>query len=123
MKQERRSHARVKPENFKADISHHHSSEQEFDLSADIINISRTGIRIKLSESLDLSIHKNLRITMTLPDSGTPFTVHGILKHQHSENEYGVHYTDHVHGSIDDILFECVKLNDQTLLIKHYNPT
>jgi len=118
MKSERRSHHRVKPSNIQADISHHHASTHEINLAAEIINISRSGIRIKLSRPLDPTIHDHLRITMVLPESGAPFTVHGMLKHQHSDSEYGVHFTDHVTGSIDDILFECIELNDQTLLIK-----
>jgi len=55
---------------------------------------------------------------MVSPESGTPFTVHGTLKHLHSDTEYGVHYTHHIDGSIDDVLFECEKLNDSILLIK-----
>lgn len=118
MKPEKRSHRRVKPSNIQADVSSAHASDEEVDLSAEILDISRTGIRIKLSKPLDTSIHDKLKINMILPESGTPFTVHGQLKHQHSETEYGIHLTHHVEGSVDDMLFECVKLNDLTLLIK-----
>lgn len=118
MKPERRNHHRVKPKNVQADVFSIHPSEPEISLSGEILDISRTGIRIKLSEPLGKSINDNLKITMTLPESGAPFTVHGTLKHLHSETEYGLHYTHHVDGSVDDMLFECVKLNDSTLLIK-----
>ncbi len=86
MKSERRSHNRVKPDNIRAEISHHQSSEHEIDLIAEIINISRSGIRIKLSKPLNPTIHDHLKITMVLPESGVPFTVHGILKHKHSDS-------------------------------------
>ena len=118
MKHEKRSQRRVKPKNVKADVFSTHSFEQEIDLNAEIIDISRTGIRIKLSDPLDTSIHDRLKITMFLPESGAPFTVHGMLKHQHSETEYGLHLSDHVEGSIDDMVFECISLNESTLLIK-----
>jgi len=95
-----------------------HSSEPETSLSGEILDISRTGIRIKLSKPLGKSVNDNLKITMSLPESGSPITVHGTLKHLHSDTEYGVHYTDHIDGSVDDMLFECVKLSDSTLLIK-----
>jgi len=119
MKPERRRHLRSKPQNIKANILALNSSEPEISLSGEILDISRTGIRIKLSKPLGKSVNDNLKITMVLPDSGIPFTVHGTLKHLHSDTEYGVHVTHHVDGSVDDLLFECVKLTDSTLLIKH----
>ena len=118
MKHEKRSQRRVKPKNVKAGVFSTHSSEKELDLDAEILDISRTGIRIKLSAPLDTSIHDRLKISMYLPESGTPFTVHGMLKHKHSETEYGLHLSDHVEGSIDDMVFECISLNESTLLIK-----
>jgi len=120
MKPERRNHHRVKPKNVQADVHSSLSSKPETALSGEILDISRTGIRLKLNKPLGKKVNDNLKITMVSPESGTPFTVHGTLKHLHSDTEYGVHYTDHIDGSIDDILFECVKLNDSTLLIKSF---
>ena len=102
---------------MQVDVYPHHS-EQEISLNAEILDISRSGIRIKLTKPIKTRINDKIKITMVLPESGEPFSVHGILKHQPREDEYGIHYADHVDGSIDDILFECVKLNDVTLLIK-----
>lgn len=118
MKSERRNHSRVKPKDLQADISPSHLSDQETSLNAEILDISRTGIRIKLNEPLDNNVHGKVKITMYLPESGDPFSVHCKLQNQHSDTEYGLHYTDHVEGSIDDMLFECVKLNDSMFLIK-----
>lgn len=118
MKPERRNHHRVKAQNIKADVLSIHPSEPELSLSGEIIDISRTGIRIKLNEPIDKNVNDKLKITMTLPESGAPVVVHGTLKHLHSDKEYGVHYTHHIDGSVDDMLFECVKLNDSILLIK-----
>jgi len=118
MKPERRDHHRVKPNNVQANVFSLHPSEPEISLNGEILDISRTGIRIKLNEPLGKNVNDNLKITMTLPDSGAPITVHGTLKHLHSDTEYGVHYTHHIDGSVDDLLFECVKLTDSTLLIK-----
>jgi len=118
MKHEKRSQRRVKSRNVKAGVFSTHSSEEELDLDAEIIDISRTGIRIKLCAPLDTNIHDRLKITMFLPESGATFTVHGVLKNQHSETEYGLHLFDHVEGSVDDMIFECISLNESTLLIK-----
>ncbi len=119
MKPERRNHHRVKPKNVQAGIHSTDPSKPEISIDGEILDISLTGIRLKLSSPLGKNIDDSLKITITSPESGTPFTVHGTLKHLHSDTEYGVHYTHPIEGSIDDILFECVKLNDSTLLIKH----
>jgi len=119
MKVERRNHQRIKSKNVQANIHLFTPSAVETDLNGEILDISLTGIRLKLSKPLDKNVNDNIKITMLSPESGTPITVHGTLKHLHSDTEYGVHYTHHVDGSIDDILFECEKLNDSTLLIKH----
>ncbi len=118
MKNERRLHRRVKAKKIQADVFPDSCPEQETALNAEILDISRTGIRIKLSEPLNTSMGGKVKITMQLPESGAPFTVHGKLKHQHSDTEYGLHYTDHVEGSVDDMLFECIPLNERMILIK-----
>ncbi len=103
---------------MQVDVFPDRHSEGEISLNAEILDISRSGIRIKLREPANAQINDKLKITMVLPESGEPFSVHGILKHRRNGHEYGLHYTDHAEGSIDDMLFECVKLNDLTLLIK-----
>jgi PilZ domain-containing protein len=118
MNKEKRSHRRVKTKKLKADVHSFNDDGEEIPLDAKILDISRSGIRIRLSRPLRPDMGTKLRITMQLPDSGQPFTVHGKLQNQHTENEYGLHYTDHVDGSVDDILFEFVKMNDFVLLIK-----
>lgn len=118
MNKEKRTHRRVKTKKLKADIHSLNAEGDETPLDAKILDISRSGIRIRLSQPLSPEMGTKLRITMQLPDSGQPFTVHGKLQNQHAENEYGLHYTDHVDGSVDDILFEFVKMNDSVLLIK-----
>lgn len=117
MKPENRIHKRIKPKGLQAGLIFN-SEQQEIALDADIIDISYTGIRVKLKQPIATDMAGNIRINMLLPESNTPFCVHGILKHQASNDECGLHYVDHVHGSIDDLLFECVELNETTVLIK-----
>lgn len=120
MKPERRSYHRVKPQNVQADVFSMHPSQPEISLNGEILDISRTGIRIKLSKPLAKNVRVNdkLKITMVLPESGSTFSIHGTLTHLHSDTEFGVHYTHHAEGSVDDMLFECIKLNESMLLIK-----
>lgn len=116
MKSDQRTHKRIKPKGLQADLIFS-SANHELILEADIVDISYSGIRVKLKNPINPDMTGNIRINMILPESNAPFSVHGILKHQ-SDVEAGLHYLDHVHGSIDDLMFECVELDETTVLIK-----
>lgn len=115
---ERRTHNRIKTKGLSAGVFLDKEVDGEYPLSADILDISRSGIRIKLRKPLTPNIGDKIKITMTLPESGEPFIVHGLLKHLPSHDECGLEYTNHCEKSVDNLLFECVKLNEMTLLIK-----
>ncbi len=115
---EKRIHRRVKPRGLQAGITYKNTTLRETSLEADILDISYSGIRVKLQNPLDTDITGKVKITMILPESGSPFSIHGVIKHQHTDLECGLHYIDHVEGSIDDLMFECVELDETTLLIK-----
>ncbi len=117
MSDEKRNHPRLKPKGLRAGLAFT-SADQEIELDAEILDISYSGIRVKLKEPIAADFVGPVKITMILPESGAPFSVHGMLKHGHSGSEYGVHYVDHVEGSIDDLLFECIELDTTTVLIK-----
>ncbi len=117
MDTEKRTHRRLKPKGLQAGVMFS-SANQEIALDADILDISYTGIRVKLKHPIASDLEGHIKITMTLPESGTSFSVHGILKHQQPDTEYGVHYLDHIEGSIDDVMFECVELDKSTVFIK-----
>lgn len=115
---ERRTHQRVKPKNLKADIFINEDGSPEVALDADIIDISVSGIRVKLKQPINSIKSHKIKVTMMLPDSKVPFSVHGILKHQHADSEAGIHYTDRIQGSVDNFIFDCISLNNKTMLIK-----
>ena len=108
---------RIKPEGLQAELVFN-SAERELILEADILEITQHGIRVKLKRPIAADMTGNVKINMILPESHTPFSVHGQLKHQKEEQECEVHYVDHILGSIDDLLFECVELDETTVLIK-----
>jgi len=108
---------RLKQQGLQAGMTFN-STDQEIALDAEIIDISYTGIRVKVKEPVLSKINGHIRLTMILPESGTPFTVHGILKHSVDDVEFDLHYVDHVEGSIDDLMFECLELDNSTVLIK-----
>lgn len=117
MKTDKRNHRRLKPKGLHAGVAFDNSN-REHTLEAEILDISYSGIRVKLKEPIALKISGPVKINMILPESGTPFSVHGILKHQNNDVECGIHYIAHVEGSIDDLMFECIELDNSTVLIK-----
>ncbi len=120
MKKERGSQNRVIPKGLRVNIHQIDIPAQEVTLNAEIMDISRTGIRIRLNKPLNKVLNK-VKISIHLPDSGTPFSVNCIIKNQHSDKEYDLCYLDenhHTQKSIDDMLFQCVKLYDSIFLIK-----
>lgn len=117
MKSDQRLYPRIKPRGMQADLIVN-SADQEIILEAEIIDISYNGIRVKLKQAIAPDLTGNIRINMILPESNAPFSIHGVLKH-HSDGECGLHYLDHhVHGSIDDLMFECIEIDETTVLIK-----
>ncbi|CAG7857490.1 hypothetical protein MCAMS1_02330 [biofilm metagenome] len=106
---ERRLHPRVYPQGLRAKIFLETASDP-INLEGDVLDISLTGIKIKLdkpSEDLDGKI----KIALSLPDTGIPLTITGILKHQANASELGLHYVDNPDvDSLDRLLFECTKL-------------
>jgi hypothetical protein len=117
MQNEKRNHHRVKPKGLQAGVVFNTRS-QEIILDADILDISYSGIRVRLKHPIAAEISGPVKINMLLPESKAPFSVHGILKHQQGEQECGVHYVDHVEGSIDDLMYECIELDNSTVFIK-----
>lgn len=117
MKSDQRIHPRIKPKGLQADLIIN-SANPELILEAEIVDISYSGIRVKLKQAIAPDMTGNIRINMILPESNAPFSIHGILKHS-ANAECGLHYLDqHVHGSIDDLMFECIELDETTVLIK-----
>ncbi|WP_150049067.1 PilZ domain-containing protein [Methylomonas rhizoryzae] len=117
MKSEKRVHRRIKPRGLQAGLTVS-AADREISLDADILDISYSGIRVKLKKPIASHLTGNIKINLILPESNAPFCVHGVLKHQSADDECGIHYIDHVHGSIDDLMFECVELDETTVFIK-----
>lgn len=117
MRSEKRIHKRIRPKGLQAGLTFN-SHDKEIALDADILDISYSGIRVKLKQPIAADMTGNIRINMILPESNTPFCVHGILKHQTAADECGLTYVDHIDGSIDDLMFECVELDETTVFIK-----
>ncbi|MGZ5001283.1 MAG: PilZ domain-containing protein, partial [Methylomonas sp.] len=59
-----------------------------------------------------------IKITMILPESGSSFSVHGMLTHRQTAYVSGAHYANHIVRSIDDVKFLCEELDNSTVFIR-----
>ena len=110
MNPERRTYPRLITKGLSATIKIIQPSAKAICIGGDIMDISYSGIKIKLHEAFAANIEDDIIIQFTLPKSGIPVTIKGTVKHRNAELEYGLHYSGNpIEGSLDDLMFECIK--------------
>jgi hypothetical protein len=118
MDTDKRIHPRFNPNGLTAKINiAHPSPEKEITIEGTIIDMSYTGIKIKLHSAISADIPESaIRIHFTLPESGVPVSIHGIIKHVNDDAECGLQYSkQHPEHDIDDLMFECIKIANENI--------
>lgn len=84
----------------------------EIVVDGQVVDMSYSGIKIRLKEPLDHDVEEaELRISLVLPESHVPVSIHGMIKHVVDQQECGLQYSDkHTEEEMDSLMFECVKL-------------
>lgn len=115
MDTDNRRHPRFSPNGLIANITiDPPPPADEIILEGIVVDMSYTGIRIKLNTPIsdDMPVSE-IMIKLTLPESGVPVSIHGIIKHLNAEAECGLQYSEkHPEHEIDDLMFECIKVAD-----------
>jgi len=118
MDNENRNHPRFRPNGLNANISiDPPPPDEEIVLEGKIVDMSYTGIKIKLTKPIDNNLPTSeIKINLTMPESGVPVSIHGIIKHINEKDECGLEYSKkHQEQDVDDLMFECIKVaNDHT---------
>ncbi|MCP4271934.1 MAG: PilZ domain-containing protein [Gammaproteobacteria bacterium] len=112
MEAEQRKHPRFNPKGLVVTIDLMPlSSEEHLYLEGTIIDMSYSGIKIRLSSEMPAQVPESkIKIHLTLPDSDIPVTINGVIKHKSEKSEFGLHYSDHhSEDQVDNLMFECVK--------------
>ncbi len=112
MEEDKRNHRRFNPEGLTAHIIiDPPPPDEEIVIDGQVVDISYSGIKIKLKHPLAHDVEQaELRISIVLPESQVPVSIHGMIKHMHNGNECGLQYAaQHTEDSVDDLMFECVK--------------
>lgn len=112
MEIEKRRHQRFNPEGLFAHIIiDPPPPDKEIIIDGQVIDMSYRGIKIKLTRPLEHDVEQaELRISIILPESRVPISIHGTIKHIQNGQECGLQYTDHyTEDELDNLMFECVK--------------
>lgn len=112
MEVEKRSCQRFNPEGLLAHIIiEPPPPDEEIVIDGQVIDMSYGGIKIKLKRPLEYDVQEaELRISIILPESGVPISIHGMIKHIQQGRECGLQYADtHSEDELDSLMFECVK--------------
>ena len=112
---DRRHFPRFNPQGLKATIylepPQDSTNQASVNLEGEVVDISHKGVKIKLREAMPVSVDRRIRIDLMLPESGIPFSISGILKHQLKPTELGLQYADTaLTDELDNFMFECIKL-------------
>lgn len=113
MEKENRDKKRFNPEGLEAHIViDQPSPDGEMIADGQVVDMSYSGIKIKLNEPLAHDVEEaELRISLVLPESGVPVSIHGMIKHVVARHECGLQYAEqHTEEDMDGLMFECVKL-------------
>jgi len=113
---DKRKHPRFNPVGLTATIDLAPlSSDEEFHLKGTVLDMSYSGIKIKLFSEMPEELPKSkIKIYLTIPDTGIQVTINGMIKHVNEQSVYGLNYSDeHQENEIDDLMFECIKCTEK----------
>lgn len=112
MENNRRKHSRFEPGNLSAIINlTQASSHEDIIIEGKVINLSYTGIKIKLKKAVPNNILLNkIKINLILPQSGIPISIHGAIKHFTGNTVCGMQFSEnHPEHEVDGLMLECIK--------------
>lgn len=111
METEKRAYPRYSPEGLRAGIAVEKPGHDLICMTGEIIDISCTGIKIKLDSPITANLIGKVRIEFELPKSGVPVKISGAIKHWESSSVFGLYFAEeNPYDFMDSLLFECIKL-------------
>lgn len=111
MSKNQRQYSRFDPHGLIASVILEHESEDQVLVSGEVIDMSYSGIRLKLAAPLHVEINDKIKIQLVLPESGIPYTIRGVIKHELIDNQYGlVFVSPPSKNEYEDLVLECFKL-------------
>ena len=112
---ENRKHERFKPQGLDAIITiYPPAPKEEIYLQGTVVDMSYSGIRVKLCSAMPTDIPESkILINFTMPKSGLPIKIKGIIRHIDAESECGVKYAQqYPKDEVDELMLECIKTTE-----------
>ncbi len=112
MATEKRKYPRITVKGITANITITEPNGSIIIAEANILDISRSGIRLGLLKPLPAHLNELIDLEIILPGSGAPLILSATIAQCKSEGELGAHYIDLKHEDpIDQLLEDCKHLN------------
>ena len=109
MNSEKRVHPRIEPTDLPAHIVIDRPPDEELITDGIVLDISYSGIKIKLDTPITAKTDDKITIKIRLPQSGIPIAIHGVIKHSLPNDQCGIYFGDlHPEEHVDNLMFECV---------------
>lgn len=75
---------------------------------ATLLNVSRTGIKLRVKKPLIADSDAKVQIETLLPDAGIPVIVNAVIVHNKFDSEFGIHYIDvRPEDPLEQLISEC----------------
>ncbi|MGR9052209.1 MAG: PilZ domain-containing protein [Gammaproteobacteria bacterium] len=112
MLEERRLHPRLALEGVKAYVTLTPAHDENIELEGHIVDISYTGVKIRLVSPMPNIRQGRISIAIMLPRSGIPLTIKGEIRHMSPDSNYGMEFDDNIPlEKRERLLFECIKFS------------
>ena len=115
---EKRQHPRYSPTELKAAITLN-EPPPAVNLYGMVVDISLSGIKIKLDVPHAEDLRGDIKISLFLPDAEIPIFFKGVMKYV-KDGDVGLHYLEYPIGeTLNKFMFDCMKLANKLGELPH----
>lgn len=94
MESDKRNTPRTAATGLKAKIIITHSNRTTMIADVNLLDVSRSGIKLRMQKSLSMEIGTKIQLEIILPNSGIPVILDAVVVHEKFESEFSLHYID-----------------------------
>jgi hypothetical protein len=110
MQSDRRNDPRTEAKGLNAKISLHQPNGSILIADANLLNVSRSGIKLRVKKPLVADVDTKIQLEVILPASGVPVIVDAVVMHNQHDSEFGMQYIDvRPEDPLGQLISECAK--------------
>ncbi len=108
MIEEKRDNPRIEAKGLLAKIMVTEPNRSVLIADVNLLNISKSGIKIRVQKPLIIALGTNIQLEVILPESGVPVIVNTVAVREQFDTEFGLHYIDlRPEDPIEKLMSEC----------------